>query len=280
MRFAARRGTPLQTLDKTSLHVKTLKKRKLYSEYQCSSTLLKTTERRTTSMPTAPSTDKPPHLIGAIFDWDGVVIDSHDQHRESWFQLAEQIGRPMTAELFSESFGMRNEQIIPDLFQWADSADTEAIQQLADEKEELYRELIRRDGLQPLDGAETLLRQLKENGIPCSVGSSTPHKNIQASMELIGLNDCFQAITASEDVRQGKPDPEVFLIAANRIDRQPKNCVVFEDAHAGIKAGNAAGMHTIAVTTTHPANTFIDLADRVVESLNEIKIEQLIELLK
>ncbi len=219
-------------------------------------------------------------LIGAIFDWDGVVIDSHDQHRESWFLLADKLDHPMTDALFSESFGMRNEQIIPELFKWAEPNDTTAIKKLGDEKEELYRELIRRDGLQALDGIEDLLRRLKKSNIPCSVGSSTPHKNIETSMELIGLTDYFQAITASEDVKRGKPDPEVFLIAAEKIDRHPENCVVFEDAHAGIQAGNAAGMKTIAVTTTHAAETFVGLADRVVECLSEIEVEDIFEMLK
>ena len=208
------------------------------------------------------------------------MIDSHDQHRESWFLLAEQLDQPMTEELFSESFGMRNEQIIPELFKWAEPGDTDAIKKLGDEKEELYRELIRRDGLQALEGVEALLRRLKENGIPCSVGSSTPHKNIEASMDLIGLKDYFQAITASEDVKRGKPDPEVFLIAAEKIDRHPKHCVVFEDAHAGIQAGNSAGMKTIAVTTTHAADTFSGLADRVVECLSEIEINHISDLLE
>ena len=229
---------------------------------------------------TAPSTDNSVPLIGAIFDWDGVVIDSHDQHRESWFMLAEKIGYRMTPELFSESFGMRNEQIIPELFKWTEPGDTEAIRKLADKKEGLYRQLIRRDGLQALDGVEALLQQLQHNNIPCSVGSSTPHKNIEASMEIIGLTKYFQAITASEDVSRGKPDPEVFLIAAEKIDRHAKNCVVFEDAQAGIEAGKSAGMKTIAVTTTHPADTFTGLADQIVDTLDSISIEQIFELLQ
>jgi HAD superfamily hydrolase (TIGR01509 family) len=194
--------------------------------------------------------------------------------------LAEKIGRTMTPELFSESFGMRNEQIIPELFLWAEPGDSVAIKKLGDEKEALYRELIRRDGLQALDGVETLLRRLKEHSIPCSVGTSTPYKNIEASMELIGLSDFFQGVAASEDVSKGKPDPEVFLIAAEKINRQPENCVVFEDAHAGIQAGNSAGMLTIAVTTTHAADTFERLADRVVDNLNEVSIEQIFESLQ
>ncbi len=227
-------------------------------------------------MPEHPPPPSPsPASIGAIFDWDGVVIDSHDQHRESWFLLADKIGREMTPELFSESFGMRNEQIIPELFQWAEPGDTRKIRDLADQKEQLYRELIRRDGLQALAGVTPLLQQLRDHGIPCSVGSSTPRENIVASLELIGLADQFDAITASEDVSKGKPDPEVFLIAASKIHRQPQHCVVFEDAHAGIQAGKSAGMKTIAVTTTHAADTFAGLADRVVDSLEEITINQL-----
>lgn len=142
-------------------------------------------------MPEHPPSPSPP--IGAIFDWDGVGIDFHDQHRESWFLLADKIDRKMTPELFSASFGMRNEQIIPGLFKWAEPGDTQKIRELADEKEQLYRELIRRDGLQALDGVAHLLHQLRGTGIPCSVGSSTPRANIEASLELIGLTDYLKS---------------------------------------------------------------------------------------
>ncbi len=212
--------------------------------------------------------------LGAVFDWDGVVIDSHDQHQKSWFVLAEEIGRSLTHEQFKESFGMRNEHIIPHLFKWADPEDPEAVKALGNRKEELYRELLKADGLDPLPGVKQLLRGLQEAGVPCSIGSSTPTKNIETGLEITGLAEYFAAITAAEDVSRGKPDPEVFQIAARKVSREPANCVVFEDAHVGIEAGLAAGMRTIAVATTHPIETF-SKAHRAVASLGEVSLESL-----
>lgn len=215
--------------------------------------------------------------MGAIFDWDGVIVDSHDQHEKSWFLLADELGETITPELFKESFGMRNEQIIPDVLKWADPADHEAIRSLGDQKEALYRELVREAGIEPLRGVCELLDELYENGIPCSVGSSTPRENIEAVLEITGLADRFGAIAAAADVTRGKPDPEVFLVAARKIGRAPECCVVFEDAHVGIAAGRAAAMKTIAVTTTHPAEKLAG-ADLVVASLSEIDLGVLVSL--
>ncbi len=217
--------------------------------------------------------------IGALFDWDGVIIDSHDQHEQSWFLLAEEIGKPMTRDLFKTSFGMRNAQIIPELFHWANPDDQESIQRLGDRKEALYREIIRRDGIEPLPGVADLLHSLKESRIPCAVGSSTPLENIDCLMDMLGFKKFFQAVVSAEDVDRGKPDPQVFLLAASRIQRAPENCVVFEDAHAGVEAGKRGGMKTIAVTTTHPAGT-LDDADLVVDSLAEVTLDAIASLLR
>ena len=216
--------------------------------------------------------------LGAIFDWDGIIVDSHDQHQKSWFLLADELGKPMTAELFKESFGKHNEQIIPDLFHWAEPGDHAAVAELADRKEKLYRKLVRDSGIDPLPGVRELLEALKAHDIPSSVGSSTPRENIDCVLDLIGLTNHFDAVTAAADVTHGKPDPEVFLLAAQKIDRTPAHCVVFEDAHVGIEAGRAAGMKTIAVTTTHPCDSF-EHADHVVDSLAEITIDELTQLL-
>lgn len=208
-------------------------------------------------------------MPGAIFDWDGVVIASHDQHEESWAMLYEEEGQPMPDDFFKKSFGMRNQTIIPTFFAWVDPQDTERIERLGDRKEVLYRELIRRDGIEPLPGVSAFLGRLKDAGIPCSVGSSTPRENIDTIMEVIGLGGYFDAITAAEDVTEGKPNPQVFLKAAERIATPPADCVVFEDAHVGIRAGRAAGMRVVAVTTTHPRESLGE-ADLVVERLDEL----------
>ena len=218
---------------------------------------------------------------GVLFDLDGVLIDSHDQHQQSWFQLAEEISKPLTEKQFKESFGMRNEMCIPHVFGWARPEEHEKIQDLGDRKEELYRELLASSGLEPLPGVMDLVSDLKQAGIPFSLGSSTSRKNIEVCFRSTGLDAYFRShYTGAEDVSNGKPAPDVFLEAARKIDRAPEHCVVIEDAHVGIEAAQAGKMKSIAVTTTHPRSSFVDLApEQIVDSLEELNAEKIRELL-
>ncbi len=192
--------------------------------------------------------------LGFIFDWDGVVIDSHAQHEESWALLAEEMGTVVPEGFFKRTFGMRNVQIIPQWFPELEG-DLPAITKIGDRKEELYREVLRRDGIEPLAGVRAFLETLKAEGIPASVGSSTPRQNIETVIEMASLQGLFSAITSAEDVQRGKPAPDVFLLAAQRVDRSPSRCVVFEDAFVGIEAGLAAGMKVVAIASTNPIET-------------------------
>jgi len=216
-----------------------------------------------------------PQNLGFIFDWDGVVIDSHAQHEESWQLLFKELGRPMPEGFFKETFGMRNQQIIPGYFDFVQADDTKTIAELGDRKEVLYREILRRDGIEPLPGVKALLQELKDLGIPTSVGSSTPRKNIETIMEMTGLGDYFSEIVSAEDVTMGKPDPQVFLKAAHKLNRTPAQCVVFEDAFVGIEAGKSAGMKVLAVATTHPIDK-LGQADAAFENLEGLTVERIL----
>jgi len=211
-----------------------------------------------------------PRPLGVLFDWDGVVIDSHDQHRLAWHRMAAELGLPFTDDLFAASFGMRNQNIIGPLFGWADPADTARIQEIGDRKEHLYREIIRESGIEPLPGVHALLEELAAAAIPCAVGSSTPRENIRVILESTGLGRFFHAVVTAEDVSRGKPAPDVFLLAAERIHRPAVQCVVLEDAHVGIQAARAAGAKVIGVATTHPADTLA--ADVVVPDLSGVSL--------
>ncbi|NLT69281.1 MAG: HAD family phosphatase [Verrucomicrobiaceae bacterium] len=219
--------------------------------------------------------------IGVVFDLDGVIIDSHDQHERSWFQLAAEIDKPLTKEQFKESFGMRNVMCIPHVFHWTAPEDHEEIARLGDRKEELYRDLLRADGIAPLPGVVALLQSLSDAGVPFSLGSSTSRKNIAACFSATGLDRFFgPRYTGAEDVTRGKPFPDVFLEAAATIDRRPAACLVVEDAHVGVEAGLAAGMKVLAVTTTHPRESFAGLEiARIVDSLTEIDAATVLALL-
>ena len=174
---------------------------------------------------------------------------------------------------------MRNENIIPKFFSnWIDVTNEREIARLADRKEEIYREIIISEGIEPLPGVRDLLQSLKSERIACSIASSTPLANIEAVMNIIELSDYFAAITAAEDVSNGKPSPEVFLKAAEKIKSDPKRCVVFEDAHVGIEAGLAANMHVVAVATTHPIESLSN-AHTVLENLKDIDAEKIKRLL-
>lgn len=209
-------------------------------------------------------------LQAVIFDFDGVVIDSHEAHGRSWFRLAEELGRVLTPEQFHATFGQRNESILPALG-WAEEGDVERIRELGDRKEACYREILRVEGIQPLAGVKDLLEALKREGIPAAIGTSTPRANVECVLGLTGLGDFFGAISASEDVVRGKPDPQVFLVAAEKLGVVAPGCVVIEDAQVGLRAARAAGMKAVGVTTSHPAGALeVEGPDWIVASLEEV----------
>lgn len=204
---------------------------------------------------------------GALFDWDGVIIDSSGQHEESWTLLANEIGKPLPADHFLRGFGMKNQVIIPEILQW--TTDPDEIHRYSLRKEFLYREIVRERGIEPLPGVIELLQMLEEHGVSCAVASSTHRENIETIFRLIGIREYFQAVVTAEDVSRGKPHPEVFLKGAEKIGCDPAHCVVFEDAHVGIDAGLAAGCKVIAVATTNPLEK-LDKADLAVRSLEDV----------
>jgi beta-phosphoglucomutase family hydrolase len=228
-------------------------------------------------MPPATSTssdDSQPDAApwAALFDWDGVIIDSSRHHEESWERLAREVNLPLPVGHFKQGFGRKNEYIIPGILNWT-SQESE-ITRLSLRKEALYREVVAQWGLEPLPGVRTWLERLRDAGVPCAIGSSTHRANIELSLGLIGLAEFFQATITAEDVKQGKPDPEVFLKGAQALGVAPERCVVFEDALVGIAAAHAGGMKVVAVATTHPISE-LTAADLVVQRLDALEPTQL-----
>jgi HAD superfamily hydrolase (TIGR01509 family) len=209
---------------------------------------------------------------GAIFDWDGVIINSAAHHEASWERLAKELGRILPEGHFKRGFGMKNEVIIPEQLQW--TKDPAEISTISLRKEALYREVVREKGISALPGVEPWLKTLRDAGIPCVIASSTHRENILVSLDVLGFAGFFSAIVTAEDVKRGKPDPEVFLTAASRIGVEPPGGVVFEDALVGIAAAKAARMRVVAVTTTEREDDLIH-ADWVVNRLDELSVDQL-----
>ncbi len=212
--------------------------------------------------------------IGFLFDWDGVVVDSSRQHEESWNRLSAAEGLPLYDGHFKEGFGKKNTFIIPNLLKW--TQDPKEIARLSERKEVFYREIVAESGLAPLPGVRAFLDELDRLRLPRCVASSTTRENIEAVMARIGLSGRFRAIVAAEDVGRGKPDPEVFLKAADRIGVDPSRCIVFEDSYSGIEAGLAGGMKVVALATTNAAADLAETgASLVVASFQELSLAQL-----
>ena len=146
---------------------------------------------------------------GAIFDWDGVIVDSSDLHQKSWEALAVELNLPLPSDHFEKGFGKRNETIIPEILKW--TQDCSQIEAWGKRKEELYRKMAKYEGIKLAPGAFDFLTKTNLIGIKCSIGSSTERKNIQLAIEQHDLSKFFKGAACSEDVKKGKPDPEVFL---------------------------------------------------------------------
>ncbi len=198
-----------------------------------------------------------------LWDLDGTLADSTEQHWRSWQVALEAEGIPITRERFLSSFGQRNEEI---LSSWlGPDAEPERIQRVGDAKEEAYRALVKRDGLDPLPGAAEWVRTLHEGGWHQAIASSGPRANVEVMHAALGFGEMIETLVAAEDVRRGKPDPEVFLEAARRLGVEADRCVVVEDARAGIEAALAGGMRTVAVRDEAGED-----ADLVVASLADL----------
>jgi len=211
---------------------------------------------------------------GVIFDMDGVLIDSADAHFQSWRQLADEIGVTITKDQFAVTFGRQNNDIIPMLFHVKDHAQ---IKKLADRKEEIYRDLIRHDA--PIvEGAVALVQSLHQAGMTLAIGSSGPLININQVLKFMGVENHFSAIVSADEITRGKPDPQVFSLACEKIGIPPIRCVVIEDAPAGVEAARSAGARCVAVLMHHPRSAFAQ-ADLIVEKIGDLTVNQIVELI-
>ncbi len=212
---------------------------------------------------------------GLIFDMDGVLVDSEEAHLVAWQKLGDEIGIPFSKEVFESTFGMHNRQILP-LWIGEELAE-DVLTAHSDRKEALYREAAR-DTLKPLPGIPERLHELHEAGWKLAVGSSGPKPNVEMVLEILGTSHLFTALSTGDDVKNGKPHPEVFLKAVERLELPAERCIVIEDAPQGVTAGLRAGAKVVAVTSTKPREELSE-SHWVVDCLTELSSEKLMGLL-
>jgi beta-phosphoglucomutase family hydrolase len=210
-----------------------------------------------------------------IWDMDGVIADTAPYHLIAWQQVFTKRGVSFTEEDFKRNFGQRNDTIIRNTL--GEDISLSEINAIAREKEENFRRIVEQN-IRPLPGAIKLIKSLAEHGFKTAVASSAPIENIQLILGGLGISNYFQHFVSGREVTEGKPSPQGFLLAAQKLGVQPENCIVIEDAVAGVTAARRAGMHCLAVTNTHPRQSLIG-ADLIIDSLEEVSVSFLEKLL-
>jgi beta-phosphoglucomutase len=203
-----------------------------------------------------------------IFDMDGVLVDTYHAHFRSWLAMAEAEGLSFTEAQFAPTFGRTSREIIAAF--WGDGRyDDAAIAALDAQKEAAFRDLVAAD-FPAMPGARELLRSLRAAGFALAVGSSGPPENVELALDRLGCGELFGAVVTGRDVVRGKPDPQVFLLAAERLGVAPSRCAVVEDAPPGIAAARAAGMCSIGLASTGRTRDELAAARLVVGALAEL----------
>jgi HAD superfamily hydrolase (TIGR01509 family) len=218
------------------------------------------------------------HRCLAIFDHDGVLVDSYQMHLNAWVELGRRTGLPFTPDFVHKTFGMTNPAIFEALL--GHKLDDAEAARLGDLKEACYRDEARAC-LTLMPGVRDLLDKLADSGVALAIGSSAPLANLELTVEACGLRDRFAAIASLEDITRGKPDPEIFLTAARKAAADPRRSIVFEDALVGVQAARAARMIAVGVGTTHPTERLVEAGAHVaVSSLVDFPIEPWLERLR
>jgi beta-phosphoglucomutase family hydrolase len=208
-----------------------------------------------------------------LWDVDGTLVDTAEYHWLTWRETLARENFALTRAQFDASFGQRNETILRTFF----GADfpTAEIERISMTKESLYRELMRTRGIAMLPGVHEWLVRLKATGWRQCIASSAPRANIDAIVSALDIAQYFDAQVSAEEVARGKPFPDIFLMAAEKVGVPPARCVVVEDAPAGLEGARRAGCRTIGVLSTHDTLT----ADVVVKTLADLQDDAFARLL-
>lgn len=189
-------------------------------------------------------------IRSVLFDLDGTIVDNMRYHVDAWIEMGKKLGHELTREYIQREFsGRKNEELFPSLVGRA--LDASEIRQLAEEKEARYRELFA-PHVRLVDGLEVFLDRLAARDIAVGIATAAPAKNRDLVLERSGLAARIPVVVGAEQVKRGKPAPDLFLFAAQRLGCEPSATLVFEDAVLGVEAGRAAGMMVCGVTTSEP----------------------------
>lgn len=216
-----------------------------------------------------------PHEFGVLFDMDGVLVDSNPVHKKAIQLFCDKYGKSVPESFLQKHiYGRTNKEWIPVLFKHASEKE---IKTLEDEKEALFRQIFSpRNAV--ITGLFSFLDKLQKHQIPMVLATSAPAENADYILSELKLSHYFQAVLNSSHVKVGKPDPDIYLKAAQSIECHTNKCVVIEDSFAGIISGKEAGAAVVGITSTHSADE-LSACDLVVDSFDDLSLQKLKALL-
>jgi HAD superfamily hydrolase (TIGR01509 family) len=209
----------------------------------------------------------------AIFDMDGVLVDSNPFHIQKWIEFLNQRGIAFNRQdLSTQVIGQRNDTALR--FFFGAQLSQEELLCLSEELEQEFRTAFRPHA-RPLPGLEALIHELHRAGVPMAVASSAMAKNIEFVVDALGLRRSFRCLVSGDEVFRPKPDPEIYFKTAEKMGLDPAACVAFEDSFVGIESARRAGMKCVGVASTFPLEQLKTRADLAVRSFEEITLAKL-----
>lgn len=209
-----------------------------------------------------------------IFDTDGVIADSEYFNVMAKHLLLKKFGIEVEWKYHDKYLGTTHE------FMWTEMKREfglpEKIDYYITEAEIIRRELIEKEGMKPMPGVVDFISRIHKQNIPMAVASSSSKKDIIDNLTGFGIINYFQTLVSGWDCKKGKPDPEVFLKAAEELGIMPEKCVVIEDSSNGVKAAKAAGMKCIAYTPIQAAKQDVSQADQTIDDFEKLSVDELI----
>jgi beta-phosphoglucomutase len=219
-------------------------------------------------------------LKAVIFDFDGVITDSEALHFRAFNQILASFGLQITtSEYYEKYLGLSDRDCYKILItEGRLKVQTERVNDLVTQKKKVYAALAATEG-QIIEGVRPFLKGLADHKVTMAICSGALLSEIEAILERAGLRRHFGVIVSADQISKGKPDPEGFLLTLQRLNKtigpiRADQCVVIEDSHWGLDAAKAAGMHTLAVTNSYPADQLV-MADRIVKRLDEVTLDDL-----
>ena len=208
-------------------------------------------------------------IRGVLFDMDGVLVNNTQAHVKAFEIFCERYGVEDWQHKLQTAFGMGNDDIMR-LILPEEIIREKGMKALGEEKEAIYREVYAPE-IRPVRGLVELLEELRRRGIRCAVGSSGCRENVDFVLSNCGITDYFSCIVSGDRVTRCKPDPEIYLLAAEGLHLPSAECLVFEDARVGITAARRAGAgRIVALATTLPRHTLATEADVVIDDFASI----------